>query len=289
LYKKRYYVLIILFCLLSACAFGQEKIDETEAENVTVTESGTVPLKFLFHNIGWNILHSITYNYGLNFIGAGLGTWVAIASGLDWQWNRLAYNNKWMPMIGEYANYIGYGVPFLTPVAFYLTGFFIKNKKLQITGLALTQSLFLTVLIQTPMKIITGRRWPGIVDGWDSPLSRRSDRTEDYSGEFNWFKLDAIGGWPSGHTANAFSAAATIAQIYHDNVLLKVMVYTYASLLGLGMSIYDHWASDVFAGALIGYAIGKTVGRSYRNLIEGKEDKIRFYATSNSLGVIVRW
>jgi membrane-associated phospholipid phosphatase len=273
-------ILLFFFCFVCLHTFGQEQTDETK--------SGIVPLSMLFHNVGWNALHSFTYNYGLNFIGAGLGSFVSIKSGLDWKWNRLAYNNDWMPMIGGNANYVGYAVPALTPVALYFTGLAIKNEKLQLTAFALTQSLLLTMLIQTPFKIATGRTWPGIVDGWDSPLSKRSDRTDDYSGEFNWFDLDAVGGWPSGHTANAFSAAATIAQIYHDNTPLKIAVYTYASLIGLGMSVYDHWASDVFAGALIGFAIGTTVGRSYRNSIDEKENKVMFYATPNSVGVIIR-
>jgi membrane-associated phospholipid phosphatase len=273
-------VLLMLFCSIYAPAFGQDQTDETK--------SGIVPLTMLFNNIGWNVLHSFTYNYGLNFIGAGLGSWAVIGSGLDWKWNRLAYNNDWMPMIGGNANYVGYVVPALTPLTLYFTGLFKKDEKLQITGMALTQSLMLTMLIQTPFKIATGRTWPGIVDGWDSPYSKRSDRTDDYSGEFNWFDLDAVGGWPSGHTANAFSAAATIAQIYHDNTLLKAAVYTYASLIGLGMSVYDHWASDVMAGALIGFAIGTTVGKSYRNFTDEKENALTFYATPNSLGVIIR-
>jgi len=277
---KRIVFLTILICLVCAFTFGQAQSYETD--------SGIVPLSMLVHNIGWNVLHSITYNYGLNFIGAGFGTLLIVESGLDWKWNRLAYNNDWMPMIGGNANYIGYAVPVLTPLTLYFTGLALKNEKLQLTGMALVQSLALTMLIQTPLKIATGRTWPGIVDGWDSPLSKRSDRTDDYSGEFNWFDLDAVGGWPSGHTANAFSAAATIAQIYHDNTPLKVAVYTYASLIGLGMSVYDHWASDVFAGALIGFAIGTTVGKSYREITSKKENDVMFYATPNSFGVILR-
>jgi len=273
-------IFLFFFCFVCLHTFGQEQTDEIK--------SGIVPLTMVFHNVGWNVLHSFTYNYGLNFIGAGYGTVVSIKSGLDWKWNRLAYNNDWMPMIGGNANYIGYAVPALTPVVLYFTGLSIRNEKLQMTGLALTQSLMLTMLIQTPLKIATGRTWPGIVDGWDSPLSKRSDRTDDYSGEFNWFDLDAVGGWPSGHTANAFTAAATIAQIYHENTILKVAVYTYASLIGLGMSVYDHWASDVFSGALIGFAIGTTVGRSYRSSIDEKENKVMFYATPNSVGVLIR-
>ena len=278
--------IIIFICISYAHVFGDEQTDEKTSE--TETDYAAVPLLTVFHNIGWNALRSMTYNYGANVIGAGLGTWVFIETGLDWKWNRLAYNNAWMPKTGAYTNYIGYAVPVLTPVALYLTGRAVKDEKLQITGLALTQSLALTMLIQTPLKIITGRTWPGIVDGWDSSLSKRSDRLDDYSGEFNWFNLDAIGGWPSGHTANAFTAAATIAQIYHDNIWLKIAVYSYASLIGLGMSIYDHWASDVIAGALIGYAVGATVGKSFRSLREGNAQKLTFYMTTNSAGVIMR-
>jgi membrane-associated phospholipid phosphatase len=276
-------LLIIFLIILLTPIFGQEQTEQTRE-----TAYAPAPLSKVFHNIGWNTLHSITYNYGANFIGAGLGTLIFIETGLDWKWNRLAYNNEWMPKTGNYVNYIGYAVPVVTPIALYLTGRGIKDEKLQITGLALTQSLALTMAIQSPLKIITGRTWPGIADGWDSPLSKRSDRTDDYSDEFNWFNLDAIGGWPSGHTANAFAAAATIAQIYHDNMVLKFAVYTYASLVGLGMSIYDHWASDVAAGALIGYAVGATVGKSFRSLTEKTEKPLAFYMTTNSMGVIIR-
>ena len=263
--------------------FGQEQVQVDKQKNEIV------PLTMIFHNIGWNILHSITHNYGLNIIGAGLSTWIFIESGLDWQWNRLAYNNEMLPKIGGNANYIGHVVPAVTPVALYLTGIAKNNEKLQITGLALTQSLMLTFAIQTPLKIATGRTWPGIVDGWDSPDSKRSYITDDYSREFNWFNFDAIGGWPSGHTANAFAAAATITQIYNDSIWLKIGAYGYASLIGLGMSIYDHWASDIIAGALIGLAVGTTVGKSYRNLLEKSKNNISFYCTTNTIGFIIKY
>jgi len=282
---KRFVCALLLgLCVLCTHAFGEEQTNETD--------NAVVPLSKVFHNIGWNTLHSITYNYGANFIGAGLETLIFIKTGLDWKWNRLAYNNAWMPKTGKYTSYIGGAVPVLTPVVLYVTGRVVKDEKLQVTGLALTQSLALTMFLQTPLKMITGRTWPGItagiIDGWNSSHGIRSDRTDDYSGEFNWFNLDAIKGWPSGHTANAFAAAATIAQIYHNNILLKIAVYSYASLIGLGMSIYGHWASDVIAGAFIGYAVGATVGKSFRSLTEKTEKPLSFYVTTNSVGVIIR-
>jgi membrane-associated phospholipid phosphatase len=146
----------------------------------------------------------------------------------------------------------------------------------------------ITLSIQAPLKMITSRAYPGIVSGWSAPNSKPSDRTDDFSGEFNWFTLDFVGGWPSGHMANTMAAATTIAQISHDNFWVKFGVYAYAALMSFGISIYDHWASDVVAGALIGYAIGTTVGRSFRKLMEGKENKISFYITPNTVAISLR-
>jgi membrane-associated phospholipid phosphatase len=269
----------MIISLACFCTFGQEIETETETENA--------PLSLVFHNIGWNVLHSAAYNYGLNFAVAGLGTWGFIGSGIDWEWRKLAYENEWVPQTGMPLVYVGYIVPGITPIAAYVTGRFMQDKKLQITGLALTQSLALTLGIQTVFKVVTGRALPGIVTELDHT---RDTRSHDFSDEFDWFNLNFIGGWPSGHTANAFSAAATIAEIYHDNLAVQVGVWTYASLMGLGMSVSVHWASDVFAGALIGYAIGRTVGKSFRGLLEGKEDnKPSLYVTGNTVGVIVRF
>jgi membrane-associated phospholipid phosphatase len=275
-------ILLLSIFLACFCAFGQE-VEQTN-ENAM---RQNVPLSLVFHDIGWNALHSVSYNFGINFVGAGLGTWGFIGSGVDWKWRNLAYENEWMPKSGMPLVYIGYAVPGITPVAAYVTGFFIQDEKLQVTGLALTQSLALTLGIQTVLKMVTGRALPGIVTELDHT---RTTRTDDFSGEFNWLSSNFIGGWPSGHTANAFSAAATVSAIYHDNLAVQIGVWTYAALMGLGMSISVHWASDVFAGALIGYAIGRTTGKSFRRLLERKEDdKLSLYVTGNTAGIIVRF
>jgi membrane-associated phospholipid phosphatase len=128
---------------------------------------------------------------------------------------------------------------------------------------------------------------PGIVTKIDH---KRDSRKDDFSDEFDWFNFNFIAGWPSSHTANAFSIAATISEIYHDNTAVKIGAYTYAVFMGLAVSVSVHWASDTLAGMLIGYAIGKTVGKSFRGLMgKGHElQKLTLYATGNSLGIIVR-
>jgi hypothetical protein len=53
--------------------------------------------------------------------------------------------------------------------------------------------------------------------------------------------------------------------------------------MGLAVSVTTHWASEAAAGELIGYAIGKTTGRSYRRLLSGaaEDPRISFYAGIN--------
>ncbi|MDR2374911.1 MAG: phosphatase PAP2 family protein, partial [Treponema sp.] len=245
------------------------------------------PFSLVFHDIGWNILHSFTYNYGLNFVGAGLETLVLIATEVDWNWRNVSYNNTWLSNIGRPGLYIGYTVPVITPITTYIIGRAMKDEKLQITSFALMQTLMLTLAIQTPLKMITGRTLPGIVTELDHTRNSRSD---NFSDEFNWFNKNFIGGWPSGHTANAFAAAATISEIYNDKFLLKLGLYSYAFLIGFGTTLDVHWASEAIAGVLIGYAIGKSVGKSFSKLLENKRDSERFsfYYSPNTIGIIIK-
>jgi len=257
-----------------------------QTDNTENIAAAPIPLKLVFHHFGYNILHSVTYNYGLNFIGAGVVTPLSIETGFDLYWRNTGYNNTSLSNAGLVFLYSGFTVPVITPLILYAVGRNRENEKLQITALALTQTLFITLMLQTPMKMITGRAGPGIVN---NPAHTRGLPEDDNSKTFNWFNLDFINGWPSGHTANAFSAAATIAEIYKDNLWLKIGVYSYAALTGLGVSLNVHWASEVFAGALIGYAIGKTVGKSFRQLLDNntKTDNVSLYFTPNTMGVII--
>jgi hypothetical protein len=263
-----------------------------EQETDARASAEVLPMYMIFHDIGWNFLHSVAYNYGANFIGAGLSTWGLIESGIDWQWNRLAYNNRALAYSGMPTVYMGYFVPGLAPLAFYIAGALIKDKRAQITGLALTQSLILGVSIKASMKMITGRAMPGIVTELDQV---RYTRTDDFSKEFDWFNMKYVAGWPSGHVVNAFAAAATIAEIYDDYGWVKAAAYVYAALITVGCSVNVHWLSDNVAAALIGYAIGKTVGKNfsklaYNNRIAREKDiRVSFNFGLNTVGLALQW
>ncbi|MDQ3191625.1 MAG: phosphatase PAP2 family protein [Bacteroidota bacterium] len=66
--------------------------------------------------------------------------------------------------------------------------------------------------------------------------------------------------FPSGHTTAAFALATIIASEYKDKPLIPIVAYSLATLTGISR-IHDnkHWGSDVFAGAIFGYALAKVI------------------------------
>ncbi len=54
--------------------------------------------------------------------------------------------------------------------------------------------------------------------------------------------------------------AAFFSEVYCDNKWVKWLSYSFATMTGLSRLNDDkHWASDVVAGAVLGYLVGKYV------------------------------
>jgi membrane-associated phospholipid phosphatase len=75
--------------------------------------------------------------------------------------------------------------------------------------------------------------------------------------------------------------AGSLIALYPDNTAIKIGSLVYASYIAIGVSTNVHWASDVVAGALIGYAVGTTVGKSFRNMMNKpiKARPLKLYVT----------
>jgi membrane-associated phospholipid phosphatase len=70
----------------------------------------------------------------------------------------------------------------------------------------------------------------------------------------------------SGHTSTAFSVATVIAGSYPDEWWIGSGCYLFASLAGWSrLNDNEHWASDVAAGALLGYWVGRSVLKLHPN------------------------
>ena len=246
----------------------------------------------LLHRFGKNIISSFTCNYGLNYAVTPLITYGMIKSGIDWQWNRMAYHNKWVAYSGIPFGVMGFAVPAAVPLWLYIYGRRHEDIKLQVTGLALGQSAILALGISFGIKSLTGRRDPAIMPHHVYP--DKYSETIDYSGDwaFGFMRRGVMSGWPSSHTIVAFSMAATMAELYPDNAQIKWGAYIYAAAVGLSVSLFSHWASEVVSGALIGCAVGKSVGRSFNQLLGGGRQsgvKYSLYPTMNGVGVAINF
>ncbi len=68
------------------------------------------------------------------------------------------------------------------------------------------------------------------------------------------------GGFPSGHTIAAFSIATIFAERYRRHRWVPWVAYGLASLVGFSrITLQDHFPSDVFAGAALGFTISHFV------------------------------
>ncbi len=217
-----------------------------------------VPISDFLYHLDRHVLGSFTYSYGIFHLAAIPPTYALVKTGGDWKWYTYANDHG---LSKDYsAAVVGAIVPFVAPVALYLYGWSAESRDLQITGLALGQAALLGAGIASTYKALTGRRPPNHPD--------TSPTEPDYSADFHFgfLRRGAYSGWPSSHTTIAFAMATTVTELYPENTLLAVISYAYASFIGIGVSWNIHWLSDVVAGALIGYSVGKTVGSGFRGL-----------------------
>lgn len=234
-----------------------------------------------FYNLGHNLEGSFTINYGLTYVASIVGSYGIIKSGLDWKWYKLAIKNEAIPKAGLPSVILGGTLPFILPEVLYIQGRNSKNRDLQVAGLALIQAELISVTITSAFKAITGRVPPEI-------LGKKNKERIDFSRKFRFgFNRGGIfHGWPSGHTMTAFAMATTLTTLYPDNTAIKIGAISYAYFIGIGVSTNIHWLSDAFAGALMGYAIGKTVGKSFRTLMNSNysNPKTSLYFGLNQVG-----
>jgi membrane-associated phospholipid phosphatase len=88
---------------------------------------------------------------------------------------------------------------------------------------------------------VSGGRWNGMF----VLLNQSSGKQGGYA------HFDAF---PSGHTATAFAAAATLSEVYGDSPWVSYTSYSVASVVAVSRVMErTHWLSDCFVGGMIGY------------------------------------
>ena len=127
----------------------------------------------------------------------------------------------------------------------YLSGLFSRNDALRVTGRMMGQTLIYAGTVALVLRFLTGRRWPAANEGafaFDT-----------------WPPDDTYHAFPSGHTVVVFSLATVLSQQI-DAWPVTALLYGTAVAAGLGrMYVDQHWSSDVFLGAVLGFTTGRFV------------------------------
>ena len=110
------------------------------------------------------------------------------------------------------------------------------------------------------LKVGVGRRWP---NGGRDPHAPDRLQHPEAAREFAPFR-NGFGAWPSGHTAILFAGAAAFRASNPELGWVSFAGYPLAVGVAGGMWLGDHhWASDIVSGALLGEALGSSVGQSF--------------------------
>ena len=181
--------------------------------------------------------------------------------------------------VGKYITNFGGVYEAVTLAAFGTYGIIAKSEKVKTTTLLATQAVVTGFLVEAVIKTITGRTRPNYYD-------QTVEAEPSFKGLFGNLSKAANGtssnsSFPSGHTTAAFAAATIFAVEYKNKPYIPIIAYSIASLVGISrITENKHWATDVLAGAALGYLTGRQVAYNYhrfahiKNLEEAKKKTV---------------
>ena len=163
---------------------------------------------------------------------------------------------------------IGWFTPVVIPLALYLGGLAGDASELATAGAAALQAAAVQVVIVTALKWLTDRsgQYPN-GDPAKKPKSAWFHDTNDPKDfDFNPFDISGRLLWPSGHTASNIALVSALVAFYPNEIWLPLVGYPAVLAIALGLLDGDyHWFTDIVAGALMGHAIGWTIGKQFRS------------------------
>lgn len=167
----------------------------------------------------------------------------------DTELNALVLRNRsgLTHALADAGNQFGEGKYMLPALAVtYLGGELLHSAKTMDTALLSVKSFLLANGVSQGLKLLTQRHRP------NDQLGK-----EFWNGSgFSWRRQS----FPSGHVTVVWSVAPVLAEQYGDTQWVPPLVYS-AALLTSCARLHDnkHWASDVLAGAAIGYFASRLV------------------------------
>ncbi len=169
-------------------------------------------------------------------------------------------NSNQTPALDQVSKYffepLGSGLYSLSVMGIlYSCGLIWHNDRAKLTALKGVEAFILAGVTSQIIKYLTHRHRPF----QDEPLNPAL-----WEGPFQGFEYTSF---PSGHSAAAFAIATVVAISYKHTIWVPVLCYSLATGVALSR-VYDneHWASDVFVGSALGFAIGQLVVKNESKL-----------------------
>ena len=216
----------------------------------------------------WHLSEHVVGSYsgqkGLTHIGAAWATWLLVASGVDADVQAWAARRSESLSIAASAPALIGG--FLVPVAVPLYMIRSDAPRTRDGGMAAAQAVLVSFAATNLLKAVTGRLPPNAEMPRDPRMPPDADRRSRRF-RFGFLRGGVFHGWPSGHTMTNMALTASLSRYYSDSRRVRYCGYGFAAYVMAAATVGDqggvHWLSDVVAGGLMGWAIGKTVGEGF--------------------------
>jgi hypothetical protein len=126
-----------------------------------------------------------------------------------------------------------------------------KNQKLKQTVITWGGALVINSTLTEILKKTFQRHRPNTGDGYNV-FDWRNGTAGNYS-------------FVSAHTSNVFTTATIFATMYKNHQWVPIFAYGLASMVGISRIYHnEHWASDVMAGAAVGFLSAKAMNEIYK-------------------------
>jgi membrane-associated phospholipid phosphatase len=311
--KRRFLLrrIAVIFCVqclavcLSVCGPPNDLPvqDTTDLRESTLRSSGHYP--DFFYESGQDIYWEATSPFRLNTsnamylagFAAVTGSLIAfdqqIDNGFKVLKSKYPFVNATSPVLTEFGGKYGIGVCVL------FGGYSIlgHNQKAQETSVLLAEAMIMSGVWARVGKLLFGRERPS------AAYTYSHERGGHWYGPLPQFhkggSVTQYDAFPSGHMATASAIATIFAEQYPDHQTVPIVAYTSASIIAITrMTEHTHWASDVFAGSVLGYICAQQVisyHRMYRseNQRSSRDDAIHtswfltYYNNSPAASVVI--
>ena len=238
----------IYITILLCISFNYCKAVEVDSTRKSVLEIIGSDFSAAAENAGYiyNDIGGLTWHSAAIVAGAGAGTFLVSTQDVSIRTKVIvghtSASDKFNTTVKEYGgtySILGFAG------TLYIGGLIIGSDEVRTTGRLVAEALIVSGVTNTLLKFTLGRA---------RPYQNRGNS------DFQWFEAgNDFASLPSGHT----NAAFTISTVLSDRInrwWATIPLYGLAVATGYSRMYHDqHWASDVFLGAAIGYLSGKAI------------------------------